>query len=106
MPERTPSPASAQSTAPLASSGPCKPSNRRRPRTGLPLAARDPEKDRIPMTSTAAEERFANPPARDLEETDCCVVGGGPAGVMLTLFLARWGIPVKPPEAHQDFDRQ
>ncbi len=70
------------------------------------MAARDPEKDRIPMTSTAPEERFANPPARDVEVTDCCVVGGGPAGLMLTLLLARLGIRVTLLEAHRDFDRE
>jgi 2-polyprenyl-6-methoxyphenol hydroxylase-like FAD-dependent oxidoreductase len=34
-----------------------------------------------------------------------CVVGAGPAGVMLSLFLARKGIPVILLEEHMDFDR-
>ena len=38
--------------------------------------------------------------------TKCCVVGGGPAGVMLSYLLARQGIPVILLEAHQDFDRK
>jgi 2-polyprenyl-6-methoxyphenol hydroxylase-like FAD-dependent oxidoreductase len=35
----------------------------------------------------------------------CIVVGGGPAGVVLTLLLARKGIAVTLLEAHADFDR-
>jgi 2-polyprenyl-6-methoxyphenol hydroxylase-like FAD-dependent oxidoreductase len=38
-------------------------------------------------------------------ETSCCVVGGGPAGVMLSLLLARAGVPVVLLEARKDFDR-
>ncbi|MBK1990345.1 FAD-dependent oxidoreductase [Sphaerospermopsis aphanizomenoides BCCUSP55] len=41
----------------------------------------------------------------DLHNTDCCIVGGGPAGVVLSLLLARQGISVYLLEAHQDFDR-
>ena len=42
---------------------------------------------------------------RDVQQTTCCVVGGGPAGIMLSLLLARQGIPVTLLEAHKDFDR-
>ena len=35
----------------------------------------------------------------------CAVVGGGPAGVMLSLLLARAGVPVTLLEAHRTFDR-
>ena len=46
------------------------------------------------------------PSAARGEATRCCVVGGGPAGVMLSLLLARQGIPVVLLEAHKDFDRE
>ncbi len=42
---------------------------------------------------------------RDIQQTTCCVVGGGPAGAVLALLLARQGIPVLLIEAHADFDR-
>ena len=38
-------------------------------------------------------------------ETTCCVVGGGPAGVMLGYLLARAGVEVTVLEKHQDFFR-
>ena len=38
-------------------------------------------------------------------ETDCCIVGGGPAGAVLALILARQKIPVVLLEAHEDFER-
>ena len=38
-------------------------------------------------------------------ETTCCVVGGGPAGVILSLLLARKGVAVTLLEAHDNFDR-
>jgi 2-polyprenyl-6-methoxyphenol hydroxylase-like FAD-dependent oxidoreductase len=38
-------------------------------------------------------------------ETKCCVVGGGPAGVVLALLLARKGVSVTLLEAQRDFDR-
>jgi 2-polyprenyl-6-methoxyphenol hydroxylase-like FAD-dependent oxidoreductase len=43
--------------------------------------------------------------ADQVRQTACCVVGAGPAGVMLSLLLARAGIPVTLLEAHRDFDR-
>jgi 2-polyprenyl-6-methoxyphenol hydroxylase-like FAD-dependent oxidoreductase len=42
----------------------------------------------------------------DVQETGCCIVGGGPAGAMLSLLLARGGIPVTLLEMHKDFDRE
>ena len=38
-------------------------------------------------------------------ETTCCIVGGGPAGVMLGYLLARDGVPVTVIEKHKDFFR-
>jgi 2-polyprenyl-6-methoxyphenol hydroxylase-like FAD-dependent oxidoreductase len=37
--------------------------------------------------------------------TTCCVVGGGPAGMMLGYLLARQGVPVTVIEKHADFFR-
>lgn len=39
------------------------------------------------------------------EQTTCCVVGGGPAGAVLSFMLARKGIAVILLESHLDFDR-
>jgi 2-polyprenyl-6-methoxyphenol hydroxylase-like FAD-dependent oxidoreductase len=41
----------------------------------------------------------------DTRHTSCCIVGGGPAGVVLAFLLARKGVPVMLLEAHHDFDR-
>lgn len=38
-------------------------------------------------------------------ETNCCIVGGGPAGMMLGLLLARNGVDVTVLEKHNDFFR-
>jgi len=37
--------------------------------------------------------------------TSCCIVGGGPAGMMLGYLLARQGVPVTVLEKHADFFR-
>lgn len=39
-------------------------------------------------------------------ETTCCIVGGGPAGVVLALLLTRSGVSVTLLEAHLDFERE
>jgi 2-polyprenyl-6-methoxyphenol hydroxylase-like FAD-dependent oxidoreductase len=44
----------------------------------------------------------SNPPA---ERTDCCIAGGGPAGLMLGYLLARAGVRVVVLEKHLDFLR-
>jgi 2-polyprenyl-6-methoxyphenol hydroxylase-like FAD-dependent oxidoreductase len=40
-----------------------------------------------------------------MSETTCCIVGAGPAGVILSLLLARKGVAVTLLEAHDNFDR-
>lgn len=49
----------------------------------------------------AAEDRTP----LDVTQTSCCVVGAGPAGVMLALLLARAGVAVTLLEEHGNFDR-
>jgi 2-polyprenyl-6-methoxyphenol hydroxylase-like FAD-dependent oxidoreductase len=43
--------------------------------------------------------------AFEVIETSCCVVGGGPAGMMLGYLLARRGVEVTVLEKHEDFFR-
>ena len=43
--------------------------------------------------------------ASEILETTCCVVGGGPAGMVLGYLLARQGIEVTVLEKHKDFFR-
>jgi 2-polyprenyl-6-methoxyphenol hydroxylase-like FAD-dependent oxidoreductase len=43
--------------------------------------------------------------AKQVHEATCCIVGGGPAGAVLALLLARQGIRVTLLESHLDFDR-
>src|SRR5271163_3499601 len=40
-----------------------------------------------------------------VDKTTCCIVGGGPAGVMLGYLLARSGVSVTVLEKHKDFFR-
>lgn len=44
-------------------------------------------------------------PVDTLTPTTACIVGGGPAGMMLGLLLARAGVPVVVLEKHKDFFR-
>ena len=44
--------------------------------------------------------------AAGISQTACCIVGGGPAGAMLALLLARRGVHVTLLEMHKDFDRE
>src|SRR5260370_14565339 len=56
-----------------------------------------------------AEQMQAHTPPheiRDVHQTSCCVVGGGPAGVILAVLLAPQDIPMMLLESHADFDRE
>ena len=52
------------------------------------------------------EKREAKHDGHDVKRTTCCIVGGGPAGGVLALLLARSGLNVTLLEAHLDFDRE
>jgi 2-polyprenyl-6-methoxyphenol hydroxylase-like FAD-dependent oxidoreductase len=52
------------------------------------------------MPETSALATAAN------AEVGCCIVGGGPAGAILALMLARRGVRVAILEMHKDFDRE
>lgn len=54
----------------------------------------------------ALEESPGDVAAGDVSNCDCCVVGAGPAGMMLSLLLARQGVSTFLLESHKDFDRE
>jgi len=51
------------------------------------------------------QDRRVPPASSESEETTCLIAGGGPAGMMLGLLLARAGIKVTVMEKHADFLR-
>ena len=57
------------------------------------------------MTETR-QRQVSTHEVKQVLHTTCCIVGGGPAGVMLALLLARKGVPVLLLEAHVDFERE
>ena len=57
------------------------------------------------LASKQQEEQEEAQQIPDVQKTDCCVVGAGPAGVVLAYLLARNGIRVTLLELHADFDR-
>ena len=59
----------------------------------------------IPDAEKSAGSATGEPPAIAVIRTSCCVVGGGPAGMMLGLLLARAGVEVTVLEKHGDFLR-
>src|SRR5258708_2783370 len=56
------------------------------------------QKANVPAMSTPAS-------THEGDRTRCCIVGGGPAGVMLGFLLARAGVEVLVLEKHKDFFR-
>src|SRR6185312_7770320 len=58
------------------------------------------------MDPTATAEAQGKREIRDVAETQCCVVGAGPAGMILAYLLARQGISVTLLESQKDFNRE
>jgi 2-polyprenyl-6-methoxyphenol hydroxylase-like FAD-dependent oxidoreductase len=54
----------------------------------------------------ATAQVLETPAQMAAEETGCGIAGGGPAGAMLALLLARRGVHVTLLEMHHDFDRE
>lgn len=59
----------------------------------------------VTNTTSSQNQESQNHEILDVQLTTCCIVGGGPAGAVLALLLARQGISVVMLEAHKDFDR-
>lgn len=57
-------------------------------------------------SNCALEEVPGGAAAAEVSKCDCCVVGGGPAGMMLSLLLARQGLSTFLLESHKDFERE
>jgi 2-polyprenyl-6-methoxyphenol hydroxylase-like FAD-dependent oxidoreductase len=53
-----------------------------------------------PLKEQSEEQKIV-----EVHSTSCCIVGGGPAGLMLATLLARKKVPVLLLEQHQNFDR-
>ncbi|MGN6127086.1 MAG: FAD-dependent oxidoreductase [Humibacter sp.] len=55
--------------------------------------------------SSGGRRRGRTPAEQPPVEVDCCIVGGGPGGIMLGMLLARAGVEVAVLEKHGDFLR-
>jgi FAD binding domain len=64
------------------------------------------EHKNMTVNSVQDSESSHNHSIVDVQQTSCCIVGGGPAGAVLALLLARQNIPVMLLEVHKDFDRE
>ncbi len=62
-----------------------------------------PDAQEAARQGTRAQELAGK--ARNVQHAACCIVGGGPAGAMLGLLLARKGVDVLVLEKHGDFLR-
>ena len=49
---------------------------------------------------------MSEPQQLETVHTRCCIVGAGPAGMVLAICLARQGVPVTLLESHNDFERE
>ncbi len=66
-----------------------------------PLSENDARPLHLPPEAPSAPDHAV----LDITETTCCIVGGGPAGVVLAYLLARQGLRITLLEAQHDFDR-
>ncbi|MEA2305179.1 MAG: hypothetical protein QOH43_2459 [Solirubrobacteraceae bacterium] len=74
------------------------------PQGAIRLGRRSAGKERVALHSVRVDAP-PTPVEPPVQRTTCCVVGGGPAGMMLGLLLARAGVPVTVLEKHDDFLR-
>ncbi|GAB3794575.1 FAD-dependent oxidoreductase [Humibacter antri] len=69
----------------------------------MPSARAKQPNAKQPKSKQPKSKQTETEPARI--DVDCCIVGGGPAGVMLGMLLARAGVEVAVLEKHGDFLR-